>query len=142
MSSRNIAFIAAALAVAAFLVIPSVVAQEAEPSEEPPQKRCYAVLFAKGPGFVEETGTGGQPGMGEHLEFIMGLHADGVVPLGGPLFDDDEREHVSGILYFVKADSVQEARDIALREPMVKTQVVEIVSVREFLTGVGVGRLD
>ena len=72
----------------------------------------------------------------------MGMHADGVVPLGGALFDDDEREQVSGILYFVKAGSVQEARDIAQREPMVKTQVVEIVSVREFLTGVGVGRLD
>ncbi len=42
----------------------------------------------------------------------------------------------------MKAGSVQEARDIALREPMVKTQVVEIVSVREFITGVGVGRLD
>ena len=142
MSSRNVTLIAAALVVATFLATPSLAAQKAEPSEDPPQKRFYAVLFAKGPGFVEEAGTRGQPGMEEHVKFIMGLHADGVVPLGGPLFDDDERGKVSGILYFVKAESVQKARHIALQEPMVKTQVVEIVSVREFLTGVGVGRLD
>ena len=142
MSCRNVARIAAALVVTAFLATASVAIQEAESSEDPPQKRFYAVLFAKGPGFVEEQGARGQLGMEAHVKFIMGLHADGVVPLGGALFDDDERERVSGILYFVKAGSVQEARDIALREPMVKTQVVEIVSVREFITGVGVGRLD
>ncbi len=141
MSSGNVARVVAALVVAAVLATSGVASQQAEPSEESPQKRLYAVLFAKGPGYVEEIGTHGQPGMKEHVEFIMGLHTNGVVPLAGPLFDDDdEREHVSGVLYFVKAGSVQEARGIAMREPMVKTQVVEIVWVREFL--VGVGRLD
>ncbi len=139
---RNVAHIAAALVIAASLAATGAGTQETESSDASPQKRVYAVLFAKGPGFVEEAGPRGQLGMEAHVEFIMGLHADGVVPLGGALFDDDEREQVSGILYFVKAGSVQEARDIALREPMVKTQVVEIVSVREFITGVGVGRLD
>ncbi len=95
MSSRNAVRIAAALAVAAFLATPSMAPQEAEPSEDPPQKRFYAVLFAKGPGFVEEAGARGQLGMEEHVQFIMGMHADGVVPLGGALFDDDERERVS-----------------------------------------------
>ncbi len=142
MFCRNVAHIAAALVVAASLAATGAATQETAPSEAPPQKRFYAVLFAKGPGFVEEAGARGQPGMEEHVKFILGLHADGVVPLGGALFDDDEREQVSGILYFVEAGSVQEARDLALREPMVKTQVVEIVSVREFIAGVGVGRLD
>ena len=142
MFCRNVAHIAAALVVAASLAATSAATQETEPSDAPPQKRFYAVLFAKGPGFVEEAGARGQLGMEEHVKFIMGMHADGVVPLGGALFDDDGREQVSGILYFVNAGSVQEARDIALQEPLVKTQVVEIVSVREFITGVGVGRLD
>ncbi len=142
MFCRNIAHIAAALVVVACLAATSAATQETEPSDAPPQKRFYAVLFALGPGFVEEAGAGGQPGIEEHVRFIVGVHADGVVPLGGALFDDDEREQVSGILYFVKAGSVKEARDIALREPMVKTQVVEIMSVREFVAGVGVGRLD
>ena len=142
MSCRDVLRLAAILVVAAFLAATGAAAQETEWSDAPPQKRFYAVLFAKGPGFVAEVGAGDQPGIEEHVKFIMGLHGDGVVPLGGVLFDDDEREQVSGILYFVKAWSVREARDIALREPMVKTQVVEIVSVREFITGVGVGRLD
>ena len=142
MFCRDVVRIAATLVVAAFLVATSAATQETESSDAPSQKRFYAVLFAKGPGFVAEAGARGQLGIEEHVKFIMGMHADGVVPLGGVLFDDDEREQVSGILYFVKAWSVREARDIALREPMVKTQVVEIVSVREFITGVGVGRLD
>ncbi len=142
MFCRNVAHLVAALVVAASLAAISAATQETEPSDAPPHQRFYAVLFATGPGYVEEAGARGQPGIEEHVKFIMGMHADGVVPLGGALFDDDEREQVSGILYFVKAGSVQEARDIALREPMVKTQVVEIVSVREFVTGVGVGRLD
>jgi len=138
MSTRNIAGVTAILLLAAFL---ATGAQEPEPAEDTAEKRLYLVLFATGPGYVEEAGTS-QPGISEHLEFIMGMHADGVVPLGGPLFDDDERKQVSGIVYFVKAGSSQEAREIASREPMVKTQVVEIVSVQEFLTGVGVGCLD
>ncbi len=142
MFCRNVAHTAVVLVVAVSLAATGAAAQETEPSDAPPQKRFYTVLFAKGPGFVEEAGARGQLGMEEHIKFIMGMHADGVVPLGGALFDDDEREQVSGILYFVKAGSVQEARDIALREPMVKTQVIEVVSVREFITGVGVGRLD
>ena len=141
MSCSNVARIAT-LVVAAFLATPSAAAQETEPSDVPPQQRFYAVLFAKGPGYVEEAGPHAQLGIDEHVKFIMGLHADGVVPLGGALFDDDERQQVSGILYFVNAGSVQEAREIALLEPMVKTQVVEIVSVREFVSGVGVRRLD
>ncbi len=140
MFCRNVSHIAAALVVTASLAATGATAQETEPSDAPPNKRFYAVMFAKGPGFVEQAGARGQLGTEEHVKFITGLHADGVVPLGGALFDDDKREQVSGILYFVKAGSVQEARDIALREPMLKTQVVEIVSVREFI--VGVGRLN
>ena len=145
MSSKNVARLSVALLVASFVAAASLMAQaqaqEGLSAEDPPAKRFYAVLFSKGPGYVEEAGTG-QPGMQEHVEFIKRLHAAGVVPLAGPLFDDDERKQVSGILYFVNAESVQEARDIALQEPMVQTQVVEIVSVREFLIGLGAGRLD
>ncbi len=148
MFSKNVVRLSVALLVASFVAAPSLMAQaqaqaqEGLAREDPLKKRFYAVLFSKGPGYVEEAGTRDQPGMQEHIEFIMGMHADAVIPLAGPLFDDDERKEVSGVLYFVLAGSVQEARDIALQEPMVKTQVVEIVSVREFITGVGVGRLD
>ena len=146
MFSRTIARVAVALLVASFVAAPSLMAQaqaqEGIPSEDPPAKRFYAVLFSKGPGFDDEAGTREQPGIQEHVEFIMGMHADGIVPLAGPLFDDDERKQISGALYFVQARSVREARAIALREPMLQTQVVEIVSVREFLIGVGAGRLD
>jgi uncharacterized protein YciI len=140
MSSKNAARIAVAFLVAALVTVLSTVAQEAEPRDDPPTNRFYAVVFSKGPAFVEHNGTRGQPGMDEHVKFILGLHADGVVPLAGPLFDDDERQQVSGMLYFVQSGSMQEARELAMREPMVQTEVVEIASVREFL--VGVGRLD
>ena len=142
MFCRYIAHLAAALVVAASLAATSPATQETEPPDATPQKRFYAVLFARDSGYAVEAGARGQLGMEEHVKFIMGMHADGVVPLGGALFDDDEREQVSGILYFVNAGSVQEAREIALREPMVKTQVVEIVSVQEFIIGVGVDRLN
>ncbi len=146
MFSKNVVRLSVALLVASFVAAPSLMAQaqaqEGLAREDPSKKRFYAVLFSKGPGFDDEAGTREQPGIQEHVEFIMGMHADGIVPLAGPLFDDDERKELSGALYFVQAGSVREARAIALQEPMVQTQVVEIVSVREFLIGVGAGRLD
>lgn len=142
MSTGSVADIAVAFLVAAFMALPNLTAQaqEPDPPEVPPQ-RFYAVVFARGPGFVEESGARGQLGMEQHVKFIVGLHAEGVVPLGGALFDDDGREQVSGILYFVQAGSVEAAREVAMREPLVQTTVLEIASVREFLIGVGVGRL-
>ena len=110
-----------------------------EESQDSP-KKYYVVVFTKGPGYVE--GGGGQPGMAEHVKFIKALHADGVVPLAGPLFKDDERTQVSGLLYFVRARSLEEARGVVMKEPLVHEKVAEISSIWEFIAGVGAGRLD
>ena len=100
-------------------------------------KRCYAVIFETGPGYIEGGASKDQPGVAAHVKYITGLFADGVVPLAGPLFEDEEMTRVSGILYFVFAGSLEEAHDIVIQEPLVKEKVVEISSISVFIAGVG-----
>ena len=125
---------------AAAPVVAQVAAPEAppEPAEEPEpgalRARIYMVVFNKGPAYVE---GGPHPGMAEHVPFIKGLHADGVVPLAGALFDDGEQPRLFGLLYFVRADSLDEARELVAREPLVLERVAEVASIRMFAAGVG-----
>ena len=109
----------------------SVTARKAKPSADS-DERAYVVLLTKGPAFIDgET----QPGMADHVKFIKGLHADDVVPLAGPLFEGNDE--VFGLLYFVRAASVEEARDVVMKEPLVREKVVKISSIWMFLAGVG-----
>jgi len=100
-------------------------------------KKCYAVFFTTGPRFTHETSPDGLPGMRAHVKYIKSLFADGVVPLAGPLFEDEEMTRVSGALYFVYAANLEEARALVMREPLVQERVVEISSISLFLAGVG-----
>ncbi len=111
----------------------------AEEQSQDSLKKYFVVLFTKGPAFVE---GGPNPGMAEHVKFIKARYAESVVPLAGALFEGDERSQVAGLLYIVRAGSLQEARGIAVREPLVKHKVAEIESIWQFMIGVGVGRLD
>lgn len=97
-------------------------------------RKLYVVVFDKGPAFAEE---GPQPAMGEHVPFIKGLYADGVVPLAGALFGDGEQPAIEGLLYFVRAATLEEARALVMTEPLVEAGVVEIESIRMFMAGVG-----
>lgn len=110
--------------------------------EEQPQdslKKYFVVLFTTGPAYVEGEPN---PGMAEHVKFIKARYAESVVPLAGALLEGDERPQVAGLLYIVRAGSLQEARGIAVQEPLVKHKVAEIESIWQFMVGVGVGRLD
>ena len=115
----------------------SAKATTAKESQDLPTK-CYAVIFDTGPLYDEDAERPqDQPGIAAHVKYITGLFADGVVPLAGPLFEDEEMTRVSGVLYFVFAGSFEEARDIVMQEPLVKEKVVEISSISVFIAGVG-----
>ena len=111
----------------------------AEEQSQDSLKKYFVVLFTKGPAYVK---GGPNPGMAEHVKFIKARYAESVVPLAGALFEGDERPQVAGLLYIVRAGSLQEARGIAVQEPLVKHKVAEIESIWQFMVGVGVGRLD
>lgn len=110
------------------------VATPPEESQDAP-KKLYVVLFRKGPGFVE--GGGSQPGMVDHITFVKKAHSDGIVPLAGALFADDEGKQVDGTLYFVRAENLQAARVVVMKEPFVRERVVQISSIWRFALGVG-----
>ena len=142
MSDKNNGRLALVTVLATLLCAGALAQQPEQPAQDPPEQRLYVALYTTGPGFIVGADPREQPGIEQHGVFIKGMHAADVVPLGGPLIDDEARTQISGVLYFVRAGSLQEAREIALREPMLETRVIELVSVREFLTGVGKGRLD
>ncbi len=109
-------------------------------TQEPtkPPRNIYAVLFKMSVGFTE----GGEiPGMAEHIRFIKAANADGTVPIAGPIFNDDEKTKLAGALYLIRAASLEEARSIAQKEPLVQHKTVKIESIWPFLAGVGADRL-
>ncbi len=108
-----------------------------EPTKTP--RNIYAVLFKMSVGFTEGEEI---PGMAEHIRFIKAANADGTVPIAGPIFNDDEKAKLAGALYLIRAASLEEARSIAQKEPLVQHKTVKIESIWPFLAGVGADRLD
>ena len=112
----------------------SAKAMPAEASQNSPTN-CYVVVFTKGTRYVERLAPAEQPGIARHREYLSGLYATGVVPLAGPLFEDDQGTRVCGLLYLVYAESLVEARDVVVKEPLVLERVLEISSIRRFHHG-------
>ena len=53
----------------------------------------------------------------EHLAYIIGLEKAGVIFAGGPLLDDQDNPSGTGMIV-LKADTLEEAKKLADRDPM------------------------
>jgi len=138
IENRPVALVLALLVVilGCFVALAARAATTGEEPQDPP-KQHYVVLFDKGPEYVATREPTEQLGFAEHARYVHGLHAEGVVPLAGPLFEDDQLSRISGVLYFVHATGLDEARAVAMKEPLVQRKVLSISSIRVFLEGVG-----
>jgi uncharacterized protein YciI len=56
--------------------------------------------------------------MKEHLEFQIGLEKQGIMFAGGPVWTEDGQEWEGDGMVVIRAKSIEEARDIAARDPM------------------------
>ena len=64
----------------------------------------------------------------EHLAYLDALNADGKLGFAGPFLDDDGKS--VGSLVVVKAETIEEARQIAGNDPYAKAGLFASVEVR------------
>ncbi|ANH05861.1 YciI-like protein [Shinella sp. HZN7] len=64
----------------------------------------------------------------DHLAYLNGLNADGKLVFAGPFLGDDGKP--TGSLVVVKAETIEEARQIAENDPYAKTGLFASVEVK------------
>ena len=64
----------------------------------------------------------------DHLAYLNGLNADGKLAFAGPLLGDDGKP--TGSLVVVKAETIEEARQIAENDPYAKAGLFASVEVK------------
>ena len=64
----------------------------------------------------------------DHLAYLTGLNADGKLAIAGPFLGDDGKP--TGSLVVVKAETIEEARQIAENDPYAKAGLFASVEVK------------
>lgn len=95
----------------------------AEDAQDAP-KNGHLVLLTESPGSLDGVSPVGESVVREHLKYIKGLRADGIIPLAEALFEYDQPTELSGALSFVVASNMREARGVAMKDPLVKDVIV------------------
>ena len=87
----------------------------------------YYVLFhSPGPAWKPGVGFRDQPGIGDHVAYLGGLQAKGLVVMGGPFLDN------SGGMQILSTTSEEEAQVLGEADPAVKAGLLR-VTVRPWL---------
>ena len=81
--------------------------------------KTHTVLFAVYTRLAAADAEQLKPHLPEHLAFIKGLKARGILPMAGPFFHPNGTNNGDG-LYVLQVDSLEEANRIAGEDPMHK----------------------
>lgn len=86
-------------------------------------ERCFAAIYERGPNWIAGKPITQQP-LSEHVAYLMGLHDQSVVAMGGPFADE-----TGGLVILAVTDSDEAARlidhDPAVQSGVLKAQVRE-----------------
>lgn len=83
--------------------------------------QTYYVLFhTPGSSWAEGLGFREQPGVGEHVNYMFSFAESGKLVIGGPFLDD------SGGMMVLRAESMEEAEQIANADPSVQSGLLKV----------------
>ena len=94
---------------------------------------CQLVMFKLGPGWAKDKGVMMQPGIQEHGAYMGKLVKEGVLILGGPLFEDPALSVPNGAVMILAADTPEAARKILDADPAHTSGLLEIIDVRPLM---------
>ena len=104
-------------------------AQSTQKNSQAP--RVYQlVMFKLGPAWVKDKPPLMQPGVQEHAAYMSKLVKEGILVLGGPLFDDPGLSTANGAVMILAADTPEAARKILEADPANRSGLIEIAEIR------------
>ena len=121
-----------------FAIAADALAQDAPlaPKNSQPPRVYQLVMFKMGPGYVKDKALFMQPGIQEHVAYMSKLMKDGILILGGPLYEDEAVTIVNGGVMVLAVETPAAARKILEIDPAQRSELFQIVDIRPFrITG-------
>jgi uncharacterized protein YciI len=118
-----------------YFTIAAALAQDAPPAPKNSQtpRVHQLILFKLGPGWVKDKALMMQPGIQEHAAYMSKLMREGILILGGPLFEDASLAIIDGGVMILAAETPAAARKILEIDPAQRSGLFEITDVRPFI---------
>jgi uncharacterized protein YciI len=91
------------------------------------------VLFKLGPGWVKDKSLFAQPGIKEHSAYMSKLIQEGVLILGGPLFEDPGLSVANGAVMILAAETPEAGRKLLEADPAYRSGLLEISEIRPLM---------
>jgi uncharacterized protein YciI len=121
-----------------FAIAAAAHAQESQPAQKNSQtpQAYQLVMFKVGPAWVKDKALYMQPGIQEHAAYMSKLVKEGVLILGGPLYEDAGLSTINGGVMVLAAETPAAARQILEIDPARRAGLFEITDIRPFrITG-------
>jgi len=90
-------------------------------------------MFKLGPAWVKDKALSMQPGIQEHAAYMSKLTREGILILGGPLFEDAGLSIANGGVMILAVETPGEARKILEIDPAHRSGLVEITDIRPLM---------
>ena len=110
-------------------------AQSPQSEQKNPQTpRVYQlVMFKLGPAWVKDKSPLMQPGVQEHAAYMSKLSKEGILILGGPLFEDSGLSVPNGAVMILAADTPEAGRKILEADPANRSGLIQITEIRPLM---------
>jgi uncharacterized protein YciI len=118
-----------------FAVTAGAMAQGAQSAQKNSQApRVYQlVMFKLGPAWVKDKAPLMQPGIQEHAAYMSKLTKEGILILGGPLFEDPGLSTANGAIMILAADTPEAGRKILEADPASRSGLLQIIEIRPLI---------
>jgi uncharacterized protein YciI len=118
-----------------FSIAAVILAQDAPSAPKNSQApRAYQhILFKLGPAWVKDKALFMQPGIQEHAAYMSKLMKEGILILGGPLFEDEGLSIINGGAMILAAETPAAARKLLEIDPAQRSGLFEIVDIRPLM---------
>jgi uncharacterized protein YciI len=91
------------------------------------------VMFKVGPAWIKDKSIMMQPGIQEHAAYMSKLIKDGILILGGALFEDSGLSVANGAVIILAVDTPEAARKILEADPANSSGLIQITEIRPLM---------
>ena len=90
--------------------------------------KTFVAVYGHGPNWVNGKGSGGQPGIRDHADYMILLHMANKLKHGGPFMDGS-----GGMTVFLARD-VDAAKAVVANDPAIKSGVMKLTMLRPWMS--------
>jgi uncharacterized protein YciI len=107
--------------------------QSAPKSPQSPPRVYQLVMFKLGPAWIKDKAPLMQPGIQEHAAYMSKLIKEGILVLGGALFEDPGLTAANGAVMILAVDTPDAGRKMLESDPANRSGLIQIVEIRPLM---------